>query len=77
MIREKLKLFFNNSIVRDCFKTFLQVFFGALAVTINTADLSDRAVVLSILIGAGSSGICAVTNFIMERRENNEKESNI
>lgn len=43
-------------------KTFLQGFLGALAVTLPASDLSDQAIIKSLLIGAIAAGISAVMN---------------
>ena len=77
-MKEKIVSIFENSIVKNSIKTFLQGFFGALAVTIINTDLSNKAVVLSTLIGAVSSGICAVSDYILKRNgDKNETESEI
>lgn len=46
-------------------KTFLQGFLGALAVTLPSSNLSDGAVVKSVLIGALAGGISAVMNLTL------------
>lgn len=46
-------------------KTFVQGFLGALVVTLPSADLSDSALVKSILIGALAGGISAVMNLVL------------
>lgn len=46
-------------------KTFIQGFLGALAVTLPSTDLSDGAVVKSLLIGAIAGGISAVMNLVI------------
>ena len=46
-------------------KTFIQGFLGALAVTLPSTDLSDVAVIKSLLIGAFAGGISAVMNLII------------
>jgi heme A synthase len=43
-------------------KTFIQGFLGALAVTLPVSDLTDQAVIKSLLIGAIAAGISAVMN---------------
>lgn len=43
-------------------KTFIQGFLGALAVTLQGADLTSQEVVKSLLIGAVAGGISAVMN---------------
>lgn len=47
-------------------KTFIQGFLGALAITLPTADISDRAVVMSLFIGGLSAGISAVMNLFLD-----------
>lgn len=46
-------------------KTFIQGFLGALAVTLPSTDLSDSAVIKSLLIGAFAGGISAVMNLVI------------
>lgn len=45
-------------------KTFIQGFFGSLAVMLPNSDFSDATVIKSILIGALSGGISAVMNLV-------------
>lgn len=47
-------------------KTFLQGFLGALAVTLPASDLTDMAIVKSILIGAVAGGLSALMNFVIQ-----------
>lgn len=54
-----------KDIVNRALKTFLQGFLGALAVTLPSSNLSDGAVVKSILIGALAGGISAVMNLVL------------
>lgn len=46
-------------------KTFIQGFLGALAVSLPNADLTNMAVIKSLLIGAIAAGISAVMNLII------------
>ena len=46
-------------------KTFIQGFLGALAVSLPNADLTNMAVLKSLLIGAIAAGISAVMNLII------------
>lgn len=46
-------------------KTFIQGFLGALVVTLPSTDLSDSAVIKSLLIGAFAGGISAVMNLVI------------
>lgn len=43
-------------------KTFIQGFLGAMAVTLPSSDLTDMAIVKSILIGAIAGGVSAIMN---------------
>lgn len=50
------------------FKTFIQGFLGSLAVTlpgVAGSDLTNGAVLVSLLIGAAAAGLSAVMNFII------------
>lgn len=51
-------------------KTFIQGFFGSLAVTLPNSDFSDMAILKSILIGAVASGISCVMNMTVQLLEN-------
>ena len=55
-------------------KTFVQGFFGALAITLPVSDFSDMSVVKSLLIGAVAGGISAVMNLVANlfNKENEE-----
>lgn len=55
-------------------KTFIQGFLGALAVTLPSTDLTDGALVKSILIGALAGGISAVMNLIINLLNKKESE---
>lgn len=46
-------------------KTFIQGFLGALAVSLPNADLTNMAVLKSLLIGGIAAGISAVMNLII------------
>lgn len=46
-------------------KTFIQGFLGALAVSLPNADLTNMAVLKSLLIGAIAAGISAVMNLFL------------
>ena len=62
-----------KDIVIRALKTFIQGFLGALAISLPSTDLSDIALIKSILIGALAGGISAVmnliVNFINQRKE--------
>lgn len=54
-----------KDILIRAFKTFVQGFLGALAITLPTTDLTNYELVKSILIGAVAGGISAVMNLII------------
>lgn len=54
-------------------KTFIQGFLGALAITLPNANLSDMAVVKSLLIGALAAGISAIMNLIIQLMNKEKK----
>lgn len=54
-------------------KTFIQGFLGALAITLPNANLSDMAVVKSLLIGALAAAISAVMNFVIQLMNKEDK----
>lgn len=53
-------------------KTFIQGFLGALSITLPSTDLTDVALVKSILIGALAGGISAVMNLIINLLNKNK-----
>lgn len=54
-----------RNILERAFKTFIEAFIATLAITLPSADLSDRAVFNSILAGAIATGISAVLNMAL------------
>lgn len=54
-------------------KTFIQGFLGALAITLPNANLSDMAVIKSLLIGAIAAGISAIMNLVIQLMNKEEK----
>lgn len=65
-----------KDIAMRSFKTFIQGFLGALAVTLPSSDLSQGEVVRSLLIGAVAGGISALMNFVIGLLdEENKKKS--
>ena len=62
-----------KDIIIRALKTFIQGFFGALIITLPTTDLTDMALLKSILIGALAMGISAVMNFILMLWKGGEK----
>lgn len=63
-----------------CFKTFLEAFIGALAITLPNANLADKSVVYGVVVGAIATGISAllnlVLNYIDKKKIMNEELSN-
>ena len=59
-MKEKIK-----DIIIRTLKTFLEGFVGALPITISIIELSDKAFMISLLIGCLSAGACAVLNMII------------
>lgn len=55
----------TKDVIVRAIKTFIQGFLGALAVTLPSTDLTDTALIKSILIGALAGGISAVMNLIL------------
>lgn len=47
------------------FKTFVEAFIGALAITLPNANLSDKSVVYSLISGAIATGISALLNMTL------------
>lgn len=60
MNKKKIK-----DIIIRAFKTFIQGFLGALAITLPNSDLMSDGVLKSLLIGALAGGISAVMNFVL------------
>lgn len=54
-------------------KTFIQGFLGALAITLPNANLSDMAVLKSLLIGAIAAGISAIMNLLIQLMNKEDK----
>ena len=54
-----------KDIIIRALKTFAQGFLAALALTLPSANLTDVAVVKSLLMGALAGGISALMNMIM------------
>jgi len=66
-MKEKIK-----DICIRAIKTFIQGFLGALAITLPSTDLTDVALVKSILIGALAGGVSAVMNLIINLLNKNK-----
>lgn len=62
-----------NDITMRALKTFIQGFLGALTITLPTSDLSDMAIVKSVLIGAVAGGVSAVMNLIVNMLNKEEE----
>jgi len=54
-----------KDILTRALKTFIQGFLGALAITLPSTDLTNGALLKSILIGALAGGISAVMNLTL------------
>lgn len=67
-MKEKIK-----DICIRAIKTFIQGFLGALTITLPSTDLTDIALVKSILIGAIAGGISAVMNLIINLLNKKQK----
>lgn len=65
-----IKAIFNNDIVKRCVKTFIQAFCASLVISLKGLTDVNETIVKSILIGAISSGICAVMNLIIQYLDN-------
>lgn len=63
-----------KDIITRAMKTFIQGFLGALAITLPSTDLSDTALLKSVLIGACAGGISAVMNLILNYLNNKESQ---
>ena len=67
--KNKLKI---KDIIIRMFKTFIQGFLGALAITLPNSDLASESVLKSLLIGALAGGISAVMNLIINMMKESE-----
>lgn len=63
---------FYDILIR-AFKTFIQGFLGALAVTLPGSDFTSEEVIKSLLIGALAGGISAVMNFTIKKLDEGGK----
>ena len=54
-----------RNIIERAIKTFFEAFIGALVITLPNADLTDKSVLYSIIIGAVATGISALLNFAL------------
>lgn len=54
-----------RNILERAGKTFIEAFIGALAITIPNADLTDKSVLYSLIVGAIATGISALLNLIL------------
>lgn len=64
-MKDFFKKLIYNDIFRRSVKTFLQAFLGSLVVSIGNLSTFDEKIVVSALIGAFSSGFCALMNYII------------
>ena len=54
-----------RNILERAGKTFIEAFIGALAITLPNADLTDKSVLYSVIVGAIATGISALLNLIL------------
>ena len=54
-----------RNILERAGKTFIEAFIGALAITLPNADLTNKSVLYSIIVGAIATGISALLNLIL------------
>ncbi len=54
-----------RNIIERALKTFFEAFISSLVITLPNADLTDTAVLTSIIIGAIATGISALLNFAL------------
>lgn len=67
-MKNKIKKILKNDTVERVYKTFIQGFLGALAVSLTSInDYSDILIVKSFLVGAIASGLSAVMNLIINK----------
>ena len=59
----------TKDVIVRALKTIIQGFLGALAITLPTVDLTDLAVLQSLLIGALAGGISAIMNLVLQYLE--------
>lgn len=65
-MKQFLKKLINNDIFKRSVKTFLQAFLGSLVVSMGNLSTFDEKLLKSALIGAFSSGFCALMNYIIK-----------
>ena len=61
-----------KDILIRAWKTFIQGFLGALAVTLPNSDFNNSEVIKSLLIGAVAGGVSAVMNMIINLLKGSE-----
>lgn len=54
-----------RNIIERALKTFFEAFIGALVITLPNADLTDKSVLYSVIIGAIATGISALLNLAL------------
>ncbi len=54
-----------RNVLERAIKTFIEGFIGALVITLPNADLSDKSVVYSVIVGAVATGISALLNLAL------------
>lgn len=59
-----------RNIIERALKTFFEAFIGALVITLPNADLTDKSVLYSVIIGAIATGISALLNLTLNYIDN-------
>lgn len=54
-----------RNIIERASKTFIEAFLGSLAITLPNADLTNKSVLYSVIIGGIATGISALLNLIL------------
>lgn len=66
-MKEAIKEFLNNDIVKRALKTFLQAFLATLSVSIVTVQ--DFPTLKAVVVGAIAAGISAVWNSLVSKKQ--------
>lgn len=66
-MKEAIKEFLNNDIVKRALKTFVQAFLATLSVSIVTVQ--DFSTLKAVVVGAIAAGISAVWNSLVSKKQ--------
>jgi hypothetical protein len=66
-MKEAIKSFLNNDIVKRALKTFIQAFLATLSVSIVTVQ--DFPTLKAVVVGAIAAGISAVWNSLVSKKQ--------